>query len=332
MTDGAPRKAKIGPRREQGGHDSSWLDPPAPSIPETSEQAAVVDSVEAPPHGVLQVANSRLIVVRAVVLAWDLDEIVAQAGFTVHYVELPWTDALLRAVGEQRLNLAIFNAQLVRNYLAEHTSPTVLALGTLGYSMGGRNFCVLAHRRSRWAGLDTASFLADPSGSRIYVGLHSDRYYNLLRALNMSEEELVSREVQCVNISEPTLEVFETDPDALVVGGQNTRFEALLAGDYFELVGYEALDDAARAWFRNSSANALVASMDTVERLGAAGVSLFADLKRRFYANWQDPRHFGRLLHRVIDECDFHRVDPGDRERIARHVLYESYRVGEPVW
>jgi hypothetical protein len=135
-----------------------------------------------------------------------------------------------------------------------------------------------------------------------------------------------------VNISEPTLEVFETDKDALVVGGQNMRFEALLAGDYFELVGYEALDATAREWFRNSSANALIGSSETLEALGDVAQQLYPELKRRFFANWQDPRHFSGLLRRVIDECDFHRPEPNDREMIARHILYETYRIGEPVW
>jgi hypothetical protein len=328
-----PRPARVAPRREAGTLPEVPSQVPGGPNPDPRDPVAVVDAVPAPPKDVLQIANSRLVVVRSILIAWDLEGLIEPAGYSLHYVELPWTEALLRAVAECRLHFAIFNHLSAREYCANNANDPLVSLGIFGYSMGGKNFCVIASRQGSWGGIETDTFLENPNGAVVCVGIHSDRYRNLLKALALTEDELHERGIRLINIPEPTLEVFETDPDALLVGGQNTRFEALRSGKYFELVRYEALDETRRAWFRESAANTLVASTPMIADLHDRHVDdLFAQLRRNFYANWHDPRQFRGLLDRIINECEFGAADPQEREFVARHVLYETYRIGEPVW
>lgn len=297
------------------------------------EAAAVVDAVSAPPKGVIQIAHSRLVVVRSILLAWDLEKTVGPAGYSVHYLDLPWTDSIVKAIAEERLDLAIFNNRSVMDYRTETTMGSVHSMGIFGYSMGGKNFCILASRRGRWATVDTNGFLANPRNANIYVGLHSDRFRNLLNVLNITADQLLDKEIRIINLPEPNLDVFDTDPDALIICGQNARFEAMQSGELFELVRYESLDDQIRSSFRDSAANALIASSRCIRDFESSKiVDLFPQLRRNFYSNWQDPRQFPNLLDRIINECEFGGSDPKSREFVARHVLYETYRIGDPVW
>jgi len=261
-----------------------------------------------------------------------LTELAATAGYSVDYVNVPWSTSVLDSIAAGQLSLAVFNQERVLEYQALHPSALRI-LGVFGYSMGGRNFCILAHREGRWAGVTSEEFLNDPRGARLCVGLETDRYTNLLQALGASEQQLGEKGVSLVNVTEPSLDVFRNDRDILLVGGQNTRFEALIAGQYLELVRYESLPYERREWFRRSAANALVTNEAANEDFEREGLQdLYPSLKRSFFANWQDPRLVSELLARVVRDCEFARSDPKDRERIARHILYETYRIGEPVW
>lgn len=228
--------------------------------------------------------------------------------------------------------MAVFNQERVIEFQAAHPSELRI-LGVFGHSMGGRTFCILAHREGRWAGVSAEEFLSAPQTARICVGLETDRFANMLQAFGMTEEELRQNGVAIVNVAEPSLDVFLNDRDVLLVGGQNSRFEAVISGEYLELVRYESLSEDRREWFRRSSANALVISEGLHDELVGKGLKgLYSSLRREFFANWQDPRSFPNLLDQIIRRCEFARSDPHDRERIARHILYETYRIGEPVW
>ncbi|MDQ6948966.1 MAG: hypothetical protein M3256_22570, partial [Actinomycetota bacterium] len=282
--------------------------------------------------GTITVADSGLVVIKSILLAWGLDQFVDAVGYDVEYVNEPWSTSVLDAVASGHLGMAIFNQERSIEFETSHRSYLRI-LGVFGYSMGGRNFCILAHREGKWAGVSAEEFLQAPRDARICVGLGTDRFQNLLQAFGRTEPELRRQGVTLINISEPSLDVFLNDRDILLVGGQNTRFEAVISGEYLELVRYESLPNDRREWFRRSAANALVISEDLNAKLLRAGVrDLYPSLKREFFGNWQDPRSFSELLDCVIRDCEFACSHPGDRERIARHILYETYRIGEPIW
>ena len=98
----------------------------------------------------LTAATSRLVVVRAITRSWGLEEHQALVDTRVEYEELPWGDILISRVAEGSLDLVVYNEQRGKDFVSSRRNGTVVNAGTLGHSMGGKNFCVLANRLGRW--------------------------------------------------------------------------------------------------------------------------------------------------------------------------------------
>ncbi|MFJ8076852.1 hypothetical protein ACIQ7Q_23650 [Streptomyces sp. NPDC096176] len=107
-------------------------------------------------------------------------------------VQLPWSDNLVRDVSTRLLDAAVYNEQRVLRLIETEQAvrDQVVPVGRVGYSMGGRNFYLLAARGGRWGGVTAEEFLADPAGAQVAVPKHSDMFDNLLAALSTDEAGL----------------------------------------------------------------------------------------------------------------------------------------------
>ncbi|GAU65122.1 hypothetical protein SSP35_01_04590 [Streptomyces sp. NBRC 110611] len=280
-----------------------------------------------------RLADSSLIVVKALLLGCGFDQLLTQHKHRLVQVQLPWSDHLVRDVSRRLLDLAIYNEQRVRRLLAEDDiRAQVVPLGRVGYSMGGRNFYLLAARGGRWGDVTAAEFLANPSGAQIAVPKLSDMFDNILAAFSTDEAGLREMGVSILDVPHHLgLELFHLNRDVLAVGGQNLRMHARDSDDYFELLNSDMLPARAQEKLRSAAANILVANRSWLTETGADPTELHRELMRTFHDLGSERSRFEELVRDLVTHASFpHETDLAGRERLVRHVLFESYRLGEP--
>ncbi|MEV0928833.1 DUF4145 domain-containing protein [Streptomyces spongiicola] len=284
--------------------------------------------------GTTRLADSTLIVVKAVLLGCGLETALARRNHHVSPVQLPWSDNLVRDISARLLDLAVYNEERVLHLLEteQELREQVVTVGRVGYSMGGRNFYLLAARGGRWDGVSAGEFLADPAGAQIAVPKRSDMFGNLLSALSTDEAGLAGRGVSVLDVPHHLgLELFHLNRDVLAVGGQNLRMHAHENDGYFELLNSDMLPAPTRARLRSAAANVLIANRTWLEELDLRPAELHRELMRSFHECGTDDDTYERLVRDLVTHASFPPESPPEsRERLVRHVLFESYRWGRP--
>lgn len=279
----------------------------------------------------IYVADSTLLVVKSYLEASGLETVLREAGTEPRFVAAPWSSHLLHQLADGDLDLCVYNEAAVVAFAQTH--PGVLeVVSHAGYSMGGNNFSVLAKEGSKWDPVTMTNFAGALSAdTRVYVGVNTDRWTNFLTATGLSHAELTTIGVKVINTPEPGLEVLDADPDALLVSGQNARFEAVLRGGVREVIKYHELSDPKRAALRRSSSNVLIVRAETARDLTWDLPALAKKFRSSAGQVWADEQLLEDLVERLTRVCEFQVSGRRERERIARHVLYETYRAGEPT-
>ncbi|MEV6163931.1 DUF4145 domain-containing protein [Streptomyces sp. NPDC052052] len=284
--------------------------------------------------GTTRLADSTLIVVKAVLLGCGIDEVLARHHHRVVPIQLPWSDQLIRDVAQGRLDLAIYNEQRLHRMIEdeEDLKDHVVPLGRVGHSMGGRNFYLLAARGGRWGRATAEEFLTNPAGAEIAVPKHSDMFTNVLTAFSTDEEGLHDLGIRILDVPHHLgLELFHLNRDVLAVGGQNLRMHARDEDDYFELLNSDVLPPVTQARLRSAAANVLIASRSWLSAIGTRPNDLYRELMRRFHDLGADQSRFETIVDDLVAHASFPlQSSPASRERLVRHVLFESYRLGDP--
>ncbi|MFC9236737.1 DUF4145 domain-containing protein [Streptomyces decoyicus] len=281
-----------------------------------------------------RLADSSLIVIKALLLGCGFEQLLAQHHHRLVHVQLPWSDQLVKDVSQRLLDVAIYNEQRVLRLLEseDEVRDQVVPIGRVGYSMGGRNFYLLAARAGRWGNATAAEFLADPAGAQIAVPKHSDMFDNVLAAFSTDEAGLLDMGVTILDVPHHLgLELFHLNRDVLAVGGQNLRMHARDSDDYFELLDSEVLSPCARKRLRSAAANVLIANRSWLTEMRTDAGELHRELMRCFHAMGSEEARFEEVVQHLVAHASFpQECGPEGRERLVRHVLFESYRLGEP--
>ncbi|OKJ33623.1 DUF4145 domain-containing protein [Streptomyces sp. CB01580] len=311
---------------------AAWYGRTASSFAENEGREALAAMQRA--AGATRLADSTLIVVKALLLGCGFEEVMARYNHRVAYIQLPWSDQLVRDVAQGRLDLAIYNEQRLLKMTEDEkeVQSQVVSVGRLGHSMGGRNFYLLAARGGRWGRTTAEEFLADPAGAEIAVPRHSDMFANVLSAFSTDEDGLRDMGVRVLDVPHHLgLELFHLNRDVLAVGGQNLRMHARDEDDYFELLNSDMLPAATQARLRSAAANVLVANRAWLSALDTRPSDLYRQLMRRFHDMGSDQTRFESVVDDLIAHASFPlQSSQVSRERLVRHVLFESYRLGDP--
>jgi hypothetical protein len=283
---------------------------------------------------IARIADSTLIVVKAILIGWRMEQVLSRYAYDVNYVQLPWDDELIRQVSEGLLEAAVYNERRIIALMQSHRdiADSITVAGRFGHSMGGRNFYLLASRNGRWADCSAQQFLQNPEGALVAVPKDSDMFANLLVALDVDASDLPSIGVQILDVPHHLgLELFHLNHDVLVVGGQNLRVQASLSPTYFELLNADMLSLSQQKLLWKSAANALIVNNRWLSNIGGSAADLHGELLRNFYWTWTDASRYEDGVGALARYASFPQSSTQeDRQRLVKRVLYETYRLGEP--
>lgn len=274
-----------------------------------------------------RLADSDLVVVKAVLLAWGLDKELARLGQDVSFVHVPWGAEILKTLDSGAIDVAIYNHMEAKQYVAETSECSVEILGGIGHSMGGKNFYVLAHKDGCWRSRTASDLVSNPAGASFLVPEKSDMHRNLLFVLDLAEDDLSGLGITVIHARSGPLELAGTVPDVLLVGGQNLRFEALESGDYRELLTHDDLPEHKRERLLEHSENVLLANARSLERFEAIGMhDIWATSVETFHHRWGTHDQFDVLF----EELCLH-TGLTSKPDVVRKILFDTYRLGRPV-
>jgi hypothetical protein len=285
-------------------------------------------------HGLkpLRVADSDLLVVKAWLLGSDIAGFAEAKGGKVRFRKYDWSDQLVADCDCGSLDVAIYNTAISERYCESTSNNAVRVSQSVGSSMHGRNFCMIVRADHPLVSFTISEIREYLSDVTIYVGRYTDRFSNLMLALGVVDDGFWSeRNIRIVDLPDPKLEVLDTDPEGILVPGQNLRFEAHLRGGYCEVVSYESLERNVCDELRRRSANSLLVGRDYDLGYGEPR-QLVSELQRRFRANTSDDEFVAQLVEDLVDCCDFGRNSDSDKTKLARHVLFETYDIGVQQW
>lgn len=294
-----------------------------PKPPAHGSGRAVPDVAQA---GTLTAASSRLVVARAFTTALPFARMRHVSFERVLLEELPWSDDLLQRIDNGTLDLAVYNH--LRGIALADQYPNVHLLGPIGYSMGGRNFCMLTNQRGKWAESSLTDLRQHLRDAVLVVGRNTDRFHNLLDILDLNARELSDRGITILDIADAPCSMLDSMPDALVVCGQNRRFEARLHHDLLEVSGFRDLPQDAKAAIRRRSANSLLVSTRIMESVSVSASELVLDIVGGVAEVWNSS--YDSLLDIVARESEFDSLDPDQRRDAAKQIIFDTYRFGSP--
>jgi hypothetical protein len=278
------------------------------------------------------IADSDLVVINCITIAWQLDAILGKLGVTCRRVVWNWSDNLLEAVHEGLVDLAIYNTASTERFIEDNKSENIHILNEWGKSMGGRNFYVLARKDSSWHSTGLPFFLERlKKGATIIVPERSDMINNLLAVLDHSVSPLTSMGVKIVPVPvSQGIEALDVNPEAVLIHGQNVRFKARFRGRYHEVLNYETLPERLQMVLMSNSSNSLIAS----ERLMSSYprdtlLAAIEAARQQFFSSWTNDLMYASLVKEIVsNQRKYGSINEDEMNYVVKQVLYETYRFG----
>ena len=275
------------------------------------------------------VVNSRLAVVRSFIKGAKFDE--ALPDFRVRYRDRSWGLSTIQYCESGKAQFCVANKNDFAHYCQEHADTDLVAIGSIGFSMGGQNLAVITRADSKYANARIDAIDTALDGAQITIGLTTDRFVGLMTVLGVDKQWFGEHDIELIDIPDPHLKVFDINPNAIVVAGQNLRLEAAETGQFVELFPFRELPRPTQRLLLKNAENILVARHDFLDSHGIDGDELFGDLRRNFDMLAHDDDELDLFVEDLADECKFDSDDPDLREKILRITLYETYRLGMPA-
>jgi hypothetical protein len=229
-----------------------------------------------------------------------------------------------------RGDFCVANKKGFERYCWKHPDTGLVSIGSVCFSMGGRNLAILTRADSKYAQVNMANRDEGLRGAQITVGLDTDRFRGLMTTLGVGQDWFAAHDVELIDIADPHLQVFDMNKDAIVVAGQNVRLEAAERGDFVELFPLMTLSRETQRELLANSENVLLARRGFLEDYGIDPTDLFSRLMSNFNS-WSMGERLDEFVEDLADECRFDSDDPEVREKLMRITLYETYRFGMPT-
>jgi hypothetical protein len=311
-----------------------WSESPVPSpLDHTDLKEGIGEpSVEAP----IVICETDLVVTKAFTAVWGIEEELGRIGLNVAERAWDWSDSILESIDSGALDIAIYNRSRTERYLESRKHSSVKLLTEIGRSMGGKNFYILASEKGSWPRdltLEQIRLNIAAGAVTLAVPISSDMYQNFFDVVGYSEEKYRASGSRVINVPVTQgLEVFEFDPNILLIHGQNIRKRALYRGGFFEVLPFDSLPPTTKKLLMYRSVNVVVCSSRFVELLGAERIAtLFAEIKHRVRRHFLDPSLCEKLVSNLSNDLSYRSASKmSEDEFVVASILYETYGAAIP--
>lgn len=278
----------------------------------------------------LKVATSGLIVVDAFIFGADIQGLCKKENIDLRLYNVKWSKTILDKLSKGHLDFVDYNESESKSYIEETPNCGLVISKRVCYSMGGKSFAVIVSKNSNLVEIAPENLLSELSGKNVYVSIKSDRFVNLCKILGVTFNEAKELDIHFIDIPDPTsLSILDEDPSSVLVGGQNIRFAAHNNKNYHEILNYDSVTSEMKKYLRDSSSNCIVHSKDFEKKLNISCDEFFELLIMNFNNLHYNEKGLNNLIYDLEIACDLP-DDLHDNNNIIKHILFETYRIGEP--
>ncbi|WP_298286859.1 TIR domain-containing protein [uncultured Lutibacter sp.] len=278
----------------------------------------------------LNVATSGLVVVDAFIYGSKLEDLCNDESLPVRFLNINWSQTVLDKLSIAKLDFAIYNENESRNYIKTHPESGLTIYKRICYSMGGKSFSIIVAANSELINVSNKDLLKKLKGKNVYIGINSDRFINFCEILNISPIDAKKSGIHFIDIPDPSsLSVLDENPNSVLVGGQNIRFAAYKDNRYCEIVNYDNVSEKSKKFLRSASSNCIVYSKSLQDKLNISCDTFFDNLINNFNNLHNDSDFKENLINHLEIACDLP-DNLNNHHDIINHILFETYRIGEP--
>lgn len=277
------------------------------------------------------IGTSKLVVVDSFLYGCGFSDLCLTESVHADYISSNWSTNVIDRLEKGKLDIAIFNKELSNKYISEKNYRNVRAISDIGHSMGGKCFSVVAHNSNK-IDVDYSNILSAFENRIVFIGVKSDRFANFCSMLNLTEAQAHSSNITFIDIPDPdSLEILGLNKEAILVGGQNIRFSAQQNGDFEEIIDFNRLPTFFKRKLFEASQNTILVSNALENKMIADAESLVSQLTTNFDKLRMNAPLYDKLVDKLKHSCSFPE-GLEDSETIIKHVIFETYRHGNPQW
>jgi transcriptional regulator with XRE-family HTH domain len=278
----------------------------------------------------VRIADCSLIVIMAVLVVaeWMQTEFIS-SGSRLTFHPHPWNDGILASLADGNIDIALYNKRRVEEYLRLNPEVDLEILMDFGESMAGRHFYVLGKKKLGLKISTLSEFSAAVRGGTIAVPIKSDMHDTFLDYL-ASVEVLDDCNISLVHY--PTtggLELLDAAPAALLISGQNVRYQAKFRQDYEEIVSSHLFAPTMLADMKGRARNCVVVNRRLYTRLPKSRLqNLLISVKTRFSSMRNNHSDYRRLVDEMIEHLVGGFSSRSECEYTVSEILRETYGLG----
>jgi hypothetical protein len=279
----------------------------------------------------INIAQSSLVVIRAITETWDLDKLLNEFGIKTNYKNIPWSDNILKLIDNNTIQIGIYNKNRTLKYINNNKDNNLEIVSNMCYSMGGKNFYILSKENSIWHKMNFEEVKNNLDGQTVCLPIGSDMHQNFLEVFDLTEEDIKKRKINiCDNPTKTGFEIFNLCPNALLVSGQNLRFQAIYRGGYIEVIEFLTIPKNKRKYLKESSENSLIINKSLYDYIEKEDfIELVNEAKENFNDQWIRSNSYPKNLDALKNICDQSNLSDEENYFMIRNILFETYRFGQ---
>lgn len=279
----------------------------------------------------IKTSQNNLTVVKAFLLGSGLEELLAKKT-AVRKIPYDWSDRLLDDLAGSKLDFIIYNSNRTRKFINDRYLENIEIIDHCCFSMGGDNFFLLG-KKDVWKETSLTEFqrnIKKNDKTIIVTSRNSDNIDNLSLLIDINDPK-----VKIVNLPAETIrkETFDINPNILICGSQNSRFNLLYQDDVIEVLNLGSISDKKlKNQIISNSENSFVVNKKIYDIIPKKDLlELIKEAKRVFHDLTTNHEGIDSIVSKLLDSVNHIAYSKDNAEFIVNNILYKTYRIGKPI-
>ena len=279
----------------------------------------------------LKIAQNNLVVIKSFLLGSLFEELLLDK-FNIKNLPYDWSDRMLDDLSSSKLDMIIYNTNRAKKFINDRYLDNIEILDHCCYSMGGENFFLLG-KKDIWKETSLSEFkknIQNNGVTTIVTTKNSDNIDNLSLLMDVNDPKLKIVNLPADNIRR---EIFDINPNILVCGSQNSRFNLLYQDDIIEVLNYSSINDKAKKnQIISNSENSFIVNKNIYQYIKKKDLlEIIKMAKNNFHELGQNKKRTRELVQSLLELVNHLTHSQDNAEFIVRNILYKTYRIGSPL-
>lgn len=279
----------------------------------------------------IKTAQNNLTVIKAFLLGSEFEDLISRK-VSIKTIPYDWSDRMLDDLSSSKLDLIVYNTNRVKKFISDRYLDNIEILDHCCYSMGGENFFLLG-KKNIWKETSLEEFkrnIQKNDKTIIVISKNSDNIDNLSLLMDIDNPKLKIVNLPADNIRK---EIFDVNPNVLICGSQNSRYNLLYQDDIIEVLNSNSINDKTiKGKITSNSENSFVVNKKIYDVIPKEDLLEIISLaKDKFHDLSKNKKDLKKLISSLLESVNHLTHSQDNAEFIVKNILYKTYRIGKPI-